>query len=65
MPINTFYTISDVARILGISDRTLKNYENQGKIPKARRDPKSRWRIYTDEDIQKLKALFFTPKAKP
>lgn len=59
---NTFYTITDVARVLGLSARTLKNYEKQGKIPQPRRNPASRWRVYTEEDIEKLKALFFTPK---
>lgn len=58
---NAFYTISEVAKILGVSTRTLKNYEKQGKIPQPMRSRTNSWRVYTEEDIDKLKALFFPP----
>ncbi|MEA1964755.1 MAG: MerR family transcriptional regulator [Candidatus Aerophobetes bacterium] len=55
-----YYTIGEIAKILDVSPRTLKNYEKQGKIPEPMRNASNNWRIYTEEDIEKLKALFFT-----
>lgn len=51
------YLIQDVARVLGVTKRSIYNWEKAGKIPKARRDPMSRYRIYTEEDLQKLKEI--------
>lgn len=48
--------VSEVARELGRSERWLREAERKGKIPKARRDL-NRWRVYTEEDIERLKAL--------
>jgi len=48
--------VSQVARELGCSDRWLRKAEAKGKIPKARRDLNG-WRVYTEEDISKLKDL--------
>jgi len=59
-----YYTIGEAAKILGISPRTLKNYEKRGRIPEPMRNPSNNWRIYTEEDIEKLKALFFTKSKK-
>jgi len=61
---NHYYTIGEVAKIFNVSPRTLKNYEKQGKIPKPMRNTSNNWRIYTEEDIEKLKALFFTKPRK-
>jgi DNA-binding transcriptional MerR regulator len=33
----------------------LYNWERKGKIPKAYRDPMSRWRLYSKEDLEKIK----------
>lgn len=49
------YYIVDVEKILGISRRTYYTWEKLGKIPKARRDPMSKYRYWTEEDIKKLK----------
>ena len=38
-------SIGKVAKYLGISTRTLKNYERDGKIPSARRNPLNGHRI--------------------
>jgi hypothetical protein len=54
--------IHKVARELGVSIQTIKNYENAGLLPKARRDGKG-WRYYTEEDLIKIKALY-SPELK-
>jgi len=41
---------------LGRSEKWLRNAERKGKIPRARRDLNG-WRVYTQEDIEKLKEL--------
>lgn len=54
--------VSEAARLLGRSERWLREAEAKGKIPKARRDLNN-WRVYTDEDIERLMALLI-PKSK-
>jgi DNA-binding transcriptional MerR regulator len=49
-------TVSEAARELRRSERWLRDAERRGKIPKARRDLNG-WRVYTIEDIAKLKEL--------
>lgn len=49
-------TVSEVARKLKRSERWLREAEKKGKIPKAKRDLNG-WRVYTLEDIAKLKEL--------
>ncbi len=52
-----YYRVSDVCKILGIFKNTLYNWEKKGKIPKAHRDPMSGWRLYSEEDIEKIKKI--------
>jgi DNA-binding transcriptional MerR regulator len=54
---NNRYTAQQIADILGIYKRTLFNWEEVGKIPKAKRDPMNNYRYYTDEDIKKLRKI--------
>jgi len=51
------YYINDLIKILGISKNTYYNWENNGKVPEAKRDPMSNYRYWTDEDIKKLKKI--------
>jgi len=57
MSTQKFYTVKDVADILGVTRRTLFNWEKEGKIPPARREPISNYRIFTEQDIEQLKTL--------
>lgn len=49
-------TVSEAARELGRSEKWLRNAEAKGKIPRARRDLNC-WRVYTEEDVAKIKEL--------
>ena len=49
--------IHTLAKELGVSIQTLKNYERSGILPKAKRDNKG-WRYYTQEDLIKIKAFY-------
>jgi len=49
-------TVSGTARELGRSERWLRRAEVEGRIPKARRDLNG-WRVYTAEDIERLRGL--------
>ncbi len=51
------YRISEVIKILDISRKTLYLWEEAKKIPKAKRDPMSGYRYWTEEDLKKLKRI--------
>ena len=55
------YTRKEMAKILGVSDKTMINWEKAGKIPKPKRDPMSNYRYYLKEDIKKLKKITGRP----
>ena len=50
------YSISEVARELGISAGWLRKGEERGFFPPARRDPRSGHRYYTYSDIERLRS---------
>ena len=54
---NNRYTTKQVAEALAVYKITLFNWEEAGKIPKAKRDPMNNYRYYTKEDIALLKKL--------
>jgi len=54
---NNRYSAQYVADILGVFKRTLFNWEEAGKIPKAKRDPMNNYRLYTKDDIDLLKKI--------
>ena len=54
---NNRYTSQQAANILGLYKRTLFNWEESGKIPKAKRDPMNNYRYYTKEDVALLKKI--------
>ena len=62
------FKIGDIAEILDVSTKTLKNWEAEGKIPKADRN-KWDWRVYNQEQKDKLIKIvkdnnFFVETAK-
>jgi MerR family copper efflux transcriptional regulator len=53
----TALTIQDVSRRSGLSEPTLRYYEQVGLIGPVMRDPSSRHRRYREEDLDTLQAL--------
>ena len=53
----TALTIQDVSRRSGLSEPTLRYYEEVGLIGPTERDPSSRHRRYREEDLDTLQAL--------
>jgi MerR family copper efflux transcriptional regulator len=53
----TALTIQDVSRRSGLSEPTLRYYEQVGLIGPIERDPSSRHRRYREEDVDTLQAL--------
>ncbi len=49
-------TITEVAKMLRISPRTIERWEETGKIKKAKRDQRG-WRVYDQYDAEKLMAF--------
>jgi len=56
-----FLRVSEVARELGMSAEWLRDTEAKGKIPQARRNL-SGWRVYTQEEIAKIRELLIPSK---
>lgn len=57
LKLKRYYSVKDVIEILGIARRTLYNWEKAKKIPKPRRNKLSNYRLYTIEDIKRIKKL--------
>lgn len=49
-------SITDIAKELGISPKTITRWEKAGKIKRAKRDWRG-WRVYSPEDIEQMKTL--------
>ncbi|GJQ59895.1 MAG: MerR family transcriptional regulator [Candidatus Scalindua sp. AMX11] len=46
-------TITQVAEKVGVTTRTIKRWEDSGKIKKAKRDWKG-WRVYEPKDVREI-----------
>jgi DNA-binding transcriptional MerR regulator len=53
----TAFTIQDASRRSGLSEPTLRYYEEVGLIGPIERDPRSRHRRYGEQDLDALQAL--------
>lgn len=49
------YLSSQVAKILGISSRTLYRMLADGRIPEPMRNPENQYRLWTEVDIQTIR----------
>ena len=52
-----YFTAQEVADAMRISKKTLYRWEAARKIPRARRHPMNKYRVYTQEDIDKIKKI--------
>lgn len=46
-----YFTVSEVAYILGVTPLTLRNWDNGGKL-RARRNPINNYRVYKRSDVE-------------
>ena len=46
-------TITQAAKKVGVSPKTLLRWEKAGKTPRAKRDWRG-WRVYEEEDLNRL-----------
>lgn len=51
LAIKKYFTVGEVAYILGVTPLTLRNWDNAGKL-RARRNPINNYRIYKKEDVE-------------
>lgn len=49
-------TITDIAKKIGVTPKTLVRWEKAGKIRKPKRDWKG-WRIYLEEDLVRIQRV--------
>ena len=52
---NGLYRSAQVAKILGMSSRTLYRMLADGRIPEPMRNPDNRYRVWTDVDLQTIR----------
>ena len=51
------YYIKDILEILGVAKNTYHNWEREGKVPAAKRDPMNNYRYWTQNDLKILKRV--------
>jgi len=52
-------TITEVAKQLGITPKTITRWEKAGKIKQAKRDWRG-WRVYSEEELSEMKSFVQT-----
>ena len=56
MTLDTRLSITEVARQLGVTAKTITRWEKAGKIKRAKRDWRG-WRTYSKEDVEEMRNL--------
>jgi len=51
--VNGKLTISDIAKKVGVTPKTLVRWEKSGKIKRPKRDWKG-WRVYLEDDLHEI-----------
>lgn len=49
-------TITEAARLIGVSAKTIVRWEKAGKVRRSKRDFRG-WRVFDGKDLKKLKAF--------
>ena len=50
------FSITDVAKELGVTTKTITRWEKAGKVKRAKRDWRG-WRVYSHEELEEMKGL--------
>ena len=56
MVMDTRLSITEVARQLGVTAKTITRWEKTGKVKRAKRDWRG-WRIYSTDDLEEMRHL--------
>jgi DNA-binding transcriptional MerR regulator len=51
------YTIKETARLTGLAESNLRYYETIGLIPPVQRDGSSKYRVYSEEDVDYIVSI--------
>lgn len=51
------YTIREAAKLTGLAESNLRYYETIGLIPEVKRDESSKYRVYTETDIDYIVSI--------
>ncbi len=51
-----FLTITEAARLIGVSAKTIIRWEKAGKVRRSKRDFRG-WRVFDGKDLKKLKSF--------
>lgn len=57
--LNGWLSITEIAKQLGVSSKTITRWEKSGKVKRAKRDWRG-WRVYSSEDLEEMKGLIET-----
>jgi len=50
------HSITEVAKELGVTTKTITRWEKAGKVKRAKRDWRG-WRVYSSEELEEMKDL--------
>lgn len=53
---NGWLSVTEVAKELGVTTKTITRWEKAGKIKQAKRDWRG-WRVYSPEDLEVMKGF--------
>ncbi len=51
------YTIKETAKLTGLAESNLRYYETIGLIPTVKRDASSKYRVYSEEDVDYIVSI--------
>ena len=51
-----FLTITEAAKLIGVSAKTIIRWEKAGKVKRSKRDFRG-WRVFDEKDLKKLKSF--------
>ena len=59
-----YLLVTEVARLLGVTPLTIRNWDSKGKLP-AYRNPVNNYRMYKIEDVEALMRAIEQSKERP
>jgi len=55
--VDAILTTAQVAEVLGVSKKTVKNWLRAGWIPEPQRNPLNRYRLWTLQDVEAIRRI--------